>query len=765
METGKDSLNRFYRVIEQTDFRGKCVSPQDAIQFIEHLIHDELNEKERHLVEEYHLYDWLFPEYYLEEEKQILDLFSQMVSERKTVIYGTGIAANFLLNCGFYKRIAGIMDQKKPGTFFSGKVIMSEEQIAESGITQIVVAAKVKNYWIITKKIADFCEKNGILLRGLNGRNLLQWCGSGFLKQSRADRQYFSLSSEKLRAEIDCHDVISFDVFDTLIMRKVMQPADIFQLVGHKAGIKDISSKIYAEKRIYADRNNKYEKNIYGIYHTMQDLLMLTDKERDRLMNLEIETEMQMAVCRKELVEAFYYALSSGKRVFLISDMHLTESMISKILAGAGIEGYEKLLVSCDYHCGKTAGLFHIYRKMVQNEKCLHIGDNEISDGAASVEGIDVFLIRSALKMLKTSTLNALRGYAYSMKEQNALGLLLSEMFNNPFALHAGRGVIQVGTYKEWGYRFLGIYAVSYIDWLVGQLKEGQIDKMLFTTRDGYLFYDLYQWYRENVDSDIPEAVYFKASRKLCYLASMSNEESIDFYLNYDDVYAPDELLEKRFLLEKDDIFPYSGENKREYIMKHKKKIFQKASLIREKYYSYMKEIGLQKGREYGFFDSYCRGTVQYLMEQFVPFELRGFYLGKIHNTRRLKKVQSFYEDKGEYLRLDDINIKRTLMEYCFSSPETNIIGMDADGKFLYGEEYRTERDIRHMLDIQEGIKKYFVQYYSSFQPGQEMLGGSLPNAVINTMDFVDLVDECDDMSMIRSIDDMVNKGYAVLET
>ena len=45
------------------------------------------------------------------------------------------------------------------------------------------------------------------------------------------------------------------------------------------------------------------------------------------------------------------------------------------------------------------------------------------------------------------------------------------------------------------------------------------------------------------------------------------------------------------------------------------------------------------------------------------------------------------------------------------------------------------------------------------------MLGGSLPNAVINTMDFVDLVDECDDMSMIRSIDDMVNKGYAVLET
>lgn len=764
METGKHILNMFHNVIEQTDFIEKCVSEQETEEFIRHLMHDELDVRERQLIEEHRLYDWLFQDYYTEEERQILELLSQMISERKTIIYGTGLISCFLLNCGFYRRIVGVMAQSRPDSLFCGKKVMSEGQILEAGVTQIIVAARVINYQVITERIADFCGENGILLRGLNGRNLLQWYGTKSLKYGSMDRKYFNLDSEKLRTEIDSHDVISFDVFDTLMMRKVLHPADIFYIVGQKAGKTGISPDTFVEKRNHADWYNKYEKNIFGIYHTLQDMLMLTDAERDRLMEIEIETEIQMAVCRKEIVEAFQYALLREKRVFLISDMYLPDSIMSKVLLSVGIEGYEKLLVSCDYHCGKTSGLFRVYKKMISKGKCLHIGDNKISDGAAAEEGIDVFLIRSAAELLKTSNLKTLERYADSQKERNALGLLLSEVFNNPFALHDGYGVLQIGTYKTWGYCFLGIYVTAYFDWLIRKIRESNIDKMLFSTRDGYLFYNLYKWYQENIDGSIPEAVYFKASRKLCYLASMSNEERIDFFLKYDDVYAPAELLENRFLLEKKDILPYSGEDRREYVMKHKEKIFRKAAIIRDKYYLYMKNVGLHKNGTYGFFDSYCRGSVQYLMEQFVPFKLQGLYLGKIHNTFKLKHVQSFYEDRGTYLKLDDINNKRTLMEYCFSSPETNIIGMNEDGAFLYAEEYRTDRDIRHMLDIQEGVKEFFVQYYSSFPVGEGIFGGSLPNTVINTMDFVDLVGECCDIDTIRSIDDMVNQGYAVWE-
>lgn len=764
MGTGRHTLGIFYDIIERTEFKEKCVCEQATDEFIRHLMHDELNVQERGLVENHHLYDWLFECYYTEEERRVLDLFSLMISERKTAIYGTGMIACFLLNCGFYKRIAGVMTRAKRGDFFCGKKIMTERQVTETGVTQIILAAKVRNYCVIKERIGDFCEKNGILLRGLNGRNLFQWFDIKGFRYNIADRKCFLKDSASLRAEIDIHDVISFDVFDTLVMRKVLYPTDIFYIVGHKIRESDISPDVFAEKRIQADRDNKYEKNIFGIYRTLQDMLMLTDEERDYLMKLEIETEKQMILPRKEIVKAYQYARLHGKRVFLISNMHLPGMILNEILSGIGIEGYEKLLVSCDYHCSKTSGLFGVYREMIPEGRCLHVGDDEIADSAASKEGIDIFLIRSAVKMLKTSNMKTLTNYTYSVKEQNALGLLLSEIFNSPFAFRAGHGMIQVKTYKEWGYRFLGIYVLAYIEWLVGQLKESKIEKMLFSTRDGYLFYNLYEWYRENIDKSIPKAIYFRTSRKICYLASMSNEESIDFFLNYDNVYSPEELLEKRFLFKKDDILPHSGEDRREYIMKHKEKIFQKSAVIREKYLSYMDDIGLQKNKKYGFFDSYCRGTVQYLMEQFVPFELHGLYLGKIHNTFKLKKIQSFYEDKGEYLRLNDINEKRTLMEYCLSSPETNIIGMDADGEFIYAKEYRTDADIKHMLDIQEGIKEFFVDYYCSFPLTEGKFNGDFPNAVVNTMDFVDLTGECCDMDKIRSIDDMVNKGYAVWE-
>ena len=736
-----------------------------AEALIMHLIHDELSAKERHLVETQHLYDWLFPYYYTEEEQQILTLFSQMASERKTAIYGTGTIACLLLNGGYYEQIAGIMAPRQSGTTFCEKVILDEDQLLKNGITQIIVAAKVRNYQVITERIADFCQDNGILLRGVNGRNLIQWYGVKTLRGSRADRTYFALDSQRLREEIDNHDAVSFDVFDTLVMRKVLHPADVFYIVGQDTERTGISPIEFAEKRQQADWYNQYEKNIFGIYHTLQDMLKLTDVERDALMDLEIETERRVLVCRQEIVKCFQYALLRGKRVFLISDMYLPEVVMGRLLAELGIKGYEKLLVSCDYHRSKATGLFHIYKEMVAGENCLHIGDNELADKAAyDEEKIDVFLIRSAFRLLQASNLKSLLGFTYTVEERNALGLLLSDIFNDPFALHEGQGVMQVGTYKEWGYRFLGMYVTAYFDWLVRQLKGSRIHKMLFSTRDGYLFYHLYKWYRENIDGELPEAVYFKTSRKICYLASLLDEEHIDFYLKYDDVYEPRELLEKRFLIDKTDTVPCAGMDRREYIMLHKDKIFEKAAMIRKRYLAYMREIGLCEGLAYGFFYSYCRGTVQYLLEQFVPFELHGLYLGKIHNTFKVKKVQSLYEDKGDYLRLDDINEKRTLMEYCFSSPETNIIGMGEDGKFLYAKEYRTDRDIRHMLDIQEGIREFFMAYYSSFSKGEEAFDGSLPNAVINTMDLVDLTGECRDMGTIRSVDDMVNKGYAVWE-
>ena len=71
MGAGRHTLGIFYDIIERTEFKEKCVCEQATDEFIRHLMHDELNVQERGLVENHHLYDWLFECYYTEEERRM----------------------------------------------------------------------------------------------------------------------------------------------------------------------------------------------------------------------------------------------------------------------------------------------------------------------------------------------------------------------------------------------------------------------------------------------------------------------------------------------------------------------------------------------------------------------------------------------------------------------------------------------------------------------------------------------------------------------
>ena len=42
-------------------------------------------------------------------------------------------------------------------------------------------------------------------------------------------------SEHVLQHLIDVHDVISFDIFDTLLMRTVLDPTDVFEIVEKRA--------------------------------------------------------------------------------------------------------------------------------------------------------------------------------------------------------------------------------------------------------------------------------------------------------------------------------------------------------------------------------------------------------------------------------------------------------------------------------------------------------------------------------------------------
>jgi len=63
----------------------------------------------------------------------------------------------------------------------------------------------------------------------------------------------------------------------------------------------------------------------------------------------------------------------------------------------------------------------------------------------------------------------------------------------------------------------------NFFMWLKSEL--GNSDKILFNSREGYFFKEIYEIFKNKYD--LPESVYFKTSRKLAAISSFKNKDDI----------------------------------------------------------------------------------------------------------------------------------------------------------------------------------------------------------------------------------------------
>ena len=97
----------------------------------------------------------------------------------------------------------------------------------------------------------------------------------------------FSTPIFKIKNKILNYDVISFDIFDTVIKRDIKNPSDIFDLIEKKYNIKDFKKiRILAEKN--ARINSKDEEiSIDDIYKNMD----YSKEETKKIKAIEIQIE------------------------------------------------------------------------------------------------------------------------------------------------------------------------------------------------------------------------------------------------------------------------------------------------------------------------------------------------------------------------------------------------------------------------------------------------------------------------------------------
>ena len=207
-------------------------------------------------------------------------------------------------------------------------------------------------------------------------------------------------SRAALAQEIEKHDIISFDIFDTLVMRNVYYNKDVFQIMAKQIdpvwGVDFFTVRTEAE-RVLSQETYPYIEEIYTYISEKCPVLKGHEQE---LIAREIELETELILPRHDVVEMFYLAQKLQKQVYIVSDMYMHHDTLAAILEKKGIRGYKKLLVSSEYRSSKPQHLFEHYLKEIPEGACLHIGDSWACDIIPSGKlGIDSFRLKMSTEI------------------------------------------------------------------------------------------------------------------------------------------------------------------------------------------------------------------------------------------------------------------------------------------------------------------------------------------------------------------------------
>ena len=526
----------------------------------------------------------------------------------------------------------------------------------------------------------------------------------------------------KMKELIDKVEIVSFDIFDTLIRRIVNSPETVFDIVGKQFGILNFrelreknqalaSQKVEREKRIpHADINEIYE---YIAQHEQSEI------DWEAIKRMEVDVEVDCLVCNEEMRQIFQFAKQSGKRVIITSDMYLLKEQIECILQKCGYTEYDALYLSSEVHATKYNGdIFGLVceKEKVVPENILHIGDNEISD------------VENAKKY-------GLKAIHYKSEQ-----MLKSCKSVNVSPVDIGVAEYVVGGEKGFWYRlgayvggplYLGLYF-----WLKKQIEEIGYKKVYFLARDGY---NIHQIFKEEKDFDVE---YLYMSRRAVLLAGIDkvDEETLAVLPPFTFGQTVREVLEYLGVEEAcGKNLKAAGIPSLEYVIKNvedmqkvkKLYVFNEDAFLkrceeeRKHAYNYFESLGFFE-QDSIVFDCGWNGSSQYLMERFLKcanYDKQNYflYVGILDSVKSRKQLKNkmyrtyLFDYSNNRTIQEKIKEAIVLFELFFGAPEESVYKYGEEGVILeetgIDNSYKKEL-CRGILEF-VGCAKLFVKKYN----------------------------------------------------
>ncbi len=656
----------------------------------------------------------------------MIETIIDQYKHKKIALYGIGTETErFISEQGKDLVIIGLLDGFRTDGEIYGYPIIPISEIPSRDVSLIIVVARPGSCKAIAKRIGEFCRTHGIALFDVRGRDLL--------KNTSVSYEFKTLKGNTKQRLLDMAsnaDVVSFDLFDTLITRKVYTYTDVFELVDLRLREKGICIPDFAKLRLYAEKelSKDYAPGLENIYEFVLKNVGGSFISASELAVMEWETDLSVMHARDAVCDIFRRFASEGKLIVITTDTYYSDAQIGQILKRFNITGANKILVSSEHGTSKTQKLYEVLTGEYPLKKILHIGDDELADmEKAARYGIETYHVYSGMDLFGALGSLGIEDELNTLSDRIKAGMFIAGLFNNPFWFEDEERKLAVDNVFGIGYLFCAPMITDFLLWMKKKAEMEGYMQMLFCARDGYLPGRLFKEI-----SYYTNPIYFLSSRTAVIRAGMENERDIEYVDSMKYFGTPEEFLKSRFGISVDDINSIDRE----------KEILLKAGVQREYYKKYIEKLDIQDS-PIAMFDFVAKGTTQMYLQKLFNNRLKGFYFLQLESVFMADKgldIESFYSDqeKDDSAIFDNYYILETIL----TSPYPQLEEFDANGNPVFAEETRTDQDIRCFEQAQRGITAYFEEYLAILPETARIENKKLDEKLLSLVNKIMLKDE-----------------------
>lgn len=639
--------------------------------------------------------------------------------EKKIVLYGLGQYTASLVSMAQGFNFIGLMDgdPNNIGRELYGLRVIGIDEARENA--NLIVINTSSFYWnLIFERIADI----GIPIYFPNGERAVKKEQRKILNDDERN-----ISKEKIKEEIDDVDIVSFDIYDTLLMRMVCSPIDVFKLVELRL------EQLYKRLIPFQEMRNRTIGDLQKENYTIEDLYNTMQKNYPNenvwlFQKVELEIEAAVSVGRKDMIEIYQYAVEQQKDIYILSDMYLTSDYLLSILAQNGIDiSKDHLWISGERGVSKSdKSMWKKYKDTVVREKrALHVGDSAKADIEFAQEaGIQAIKIASATNMLQEIIPIEIWSNVNSVYSSITAGMIANELFNSPFSWNGMEEKFCINTCRKFGKVIFGNVVLTYLLWLLEESQKRGITNLIFLSRDGYFLQQDYIKLvnKLNLESR-PESEYMFISRKAILTLAAKDEEAFSALLEFSYTGKFRNYLSDRFDIEvmEDDKYseaeiqlPKDRDKIKDWLKPYLYEICQKIDKYCEIYGNYINEFKWNSAT--AIVDICYTGTIQYWLSKVLNRKLTAFYCVANNSENNPFKADNdmipCFQKENDYLAEKSGFWKNhKIVESFFTAPYGMMKSIDDFGEFVTYETGNNQKYFIQRELINEGCNEYIASY------------------------------------------------------